>query len=507
MDNLKILILDDEERVRDEIEEYLEEKNFEIFKAGRYPDAIKIIHQKQIDIAVLDIKLPNKKNGLDALAEIKEISPTTEVIMISGHGDMNSVIEAMRKGAIDYFQKPVKGSEIYKSIEKTKRFLKLNKELLEAKNSIDTLSQRLFSNMGHKFIGKSKKINLVREMMNKVAQFDTNVLITGESGTGKELVAHGIHYLSQRHKKPFHSVNCSAIPESLFESEFFGHKKGAFTGANEDKPGWFEIANNGTLFLDEIGDMPLAQQAKLLRILEYKKVSKVGSREILDVDVRVIAASNQELEKMSHDKKFRLDLYYRLSTFIIDIPPLRERYEDIPVLLDEFIRIYSEKIGKKIKGYSPEVVPHLSRHQFPGNIRELRNMTERAIIICEGPILQKEHFILNNNLNQTQNQYIPVNTQEENTKKFLQEKYYDNNSIVSPPIEMPTQPEEEHSIKKQESWDLEQIEKEIVLKAMEKANNNKSKAAKLLKISWQALDRRLKKYTDSDLPDKKDNKK
>lgn len=487
MDNLKILILDDEQRVRDEIEEFLEIREFEIFSAGNRETALDIVRNNNIDIAILDIKLPKGVSGLDVLSEIREISPSTEVIMISGHGDMTSVIEAMRRGAIDYFPKPFRLIDISKSIEKTKRFLKLNKELKEAKGTVDTLSQRLFSNIGHKFIGNSPKMHKVREMMNKVAQFDTNVLITGESGTGKELVAHGIHYLSQRFKKTFHSVNCSAIPESLFESEFFGHKKGAFTGANEDKPGWFEIANDGTLFLDEIGDMPLVQQAKLLRILENKKVSKVGSRKVMDVDVRVIAASNQELEQMSQENKFRLDLYFRLSTFIIEIPPLRERFEDIPLLLSEFIKTNSEKIGKTIKGYDEEVVPHLQSYNFPGNVRELRNMIERAVILCDGDVLRKEHFRLPMK-NFDSGRFTPVNTQINNFPTSSQ-PVEPANENAKPSKVIPIGEESQEEI-----LDLTQIEIEVITKAMAKTNNNKAKAAKLLNITWQALDRRLKKY-------------
>jgi transcriptional regulator with PAS, ATPase and Fis domain len=258
-----------------------------------------------------------------------------------------------------------------------------------------------------------------------------------------------------RKKQFFHSVNCSAVPETLFESEFFGHKKGAFTGAIDSKAGWFEIANNGSLFLDEIGDMPIGQQAKLLRVLEERSVSRVGSRDKINVDVRVIAASNQALEKMSYEKKFRLDLYHRISTFVIHLPPLRERKEDIPLIFKHFVDLYSEKLGKKIKTIEPEITKELVRYSFPGNIRELRNMVERALIISDNGVLKLSDFQIGRQ---------------------------DGASII-----------EEHS-GTQMVWDLEDAEKRLIKKALEKSNNNKSKAAELLKISWQSLDRRLKKF-------------
>jgi transcriptional regulator with PAS, ATPase and Fis domain len=262
--------------------------------------------------------------------------------------------------------------------------------------------------------------------------------------------------MSNRSKQFFHSVNCSAIPESLFESEFFGHKKGSFTGAIDSKAGWFEIANKGTLFLDEIGDMPLSQQAKLLRVLEERHVSRVGSREKIKVDVRVVAASNQELMKMSQEKDFRLDLYHRIGSFIIDLPPLRERREDIPLLINHFINYYITNLGKEIKKIDPMIEKELSKYSFPGNIRELRNMVERAIIISENGTLALSDFQLGN-----------------------------ASTIIEPTIELPT-----HEM----IWDLEVAEKKLITQALERSNNNKSKTAELLNISWQSLDRRLKKF-------------
>jgi transcriptional regulator with PAS, ATPase and Fis domain len=297
-------------------------------------------------------------------------------------------------------------------------------------------------------------------MVKVAASPNTSVLILGESGTGKELVAHGIHYLSKRNKQTFYSVNCSAVPETLFESEFFGHKKGSFTGAMEEKAGWFEIANKGTLFLDEISDMPLSQQAKLLRVLEERKVSKVGSHQMIDVDVRVIAASNRHLEQMANENKFRLDLYHRLSIFTFEIPPLRERKSDIPMLLDYYTRQYAKIMEKKITGIDTTAVELLTEHPFPGNVRQLKNMIEKAVILCDGPVLTVDHF----------------------DKKQLDKPAYNHSES---PVEVTNN---------SEVFDLEENEKQLILKALKLSDNNKAKASAMLNITWQALDRRLKKF-------------
>ncbi|MCD4698122.1 MAG: sigma-54 dependent transcriptional regulator [Bacteroidales bacterium] len=456
MEKVRILVVDDEQRVRDEIAEFLVENKYHVFKAAAPSEAFRTLEKEDVHIIILDIKLP-EMDGLTALELIKDKYPDIEVIMISGHGDMSSVIEAMRKGAADFFPKPFRLMDINLAIQRTTRFLNLNFKYKELEKNYSLVSSEIQKSIGHQLIGKSKAMKKVISMMTKVANVEnTTVLITGESGTGKELVARGIHFLSNRSKQYFHSVNCSAIPESLFESEFFGHKKGSFTGAIENKAGWFEIANKGTLFLDEIGDMPLSQQAKLLRVLEERKVSRVGSHDKISVDVRVVAASNQELKKMSSEKNFRLDLYHRIGSFIIDLPPLRERKEDIPVLFKYFIDFYSLSLGKEIKKVDPEIEKELSKYSFPGNIRELRNLIERAIIISENGILQLGDFQLGS-LELSSSEKVVISEGEE-------------------------------------IWDLEVSEMSLIRKALGKVNSNKSKAADLLNISWQSLDRRMKKF-------------
>lgn len=456
MKKLKILIVDDEVRLLQELEEFLGNKKFTVFKALKPSTAFEVLKENKIDILILDIKLP-EMSGIEVLKIVKEQYPEIEVIMVSGHGDMSTVIEAMRFGATDYFPKPFRLLDINNAISRTKRFLELNKELKETKSTVSLLSKKLMQNIGVQILGNSKAVSNLIDMMHKVAKTDnTSVLVLGESGTGKELVAHGIHYLSNRNKNTFYSVNCSAVPESLFESEFFGHKKGSFTGATDDKDGWFEIADTGTLFLDEISDMPLIQQAKLLRVLEERKVNKIGSRKSTNVDVRVIAASNKNLEEMALDNKFRLDLFHRLSIFVIEIPPLRDRKEDIPILLDYYVKFYSQQMGSQIKTTDPQVLEMFKNYDFPGNIRELKNMIERAVILCEDEVLSNKHFRLNNN--------GAINKVKANSNQI------DDNNL-----------------------DLEYNIKSVIIKALEKTNNNKSKAAELLNITWQALDRRIKK--------------
>ncbi len=463
---LSILVVDDEKRVVDEIVEFLKGRKYKAFSSTTPETGLDILKSNDIDIVILDIKMPGM-DGLEMLKKIKELKPLTEVIMISGHGDMSTVIEAMRLGASDYFQKPFRLIDINNAITRTKRFLALNEELKSAKENLDFLSAKLLENIGSQLIGKSPSLKNMLAMMQKVAQTDnTSVLILGESGTGKELVAHGIHYLSRRNRNTFYSVNCSAIPESLFESEFFGHKKGAFTGALNDKEGWFEIADKGTLFLDEISDMPLDQQAKLLRVLEERKVSKVGSRESKKVDVRVIAASNKNLEALTHENKFRLDLFHRLSIFVIEIPPLRHRKEDIPLLLDYYVKIYANRMGKNISGVDDSVVNKLMSYDFPGNVRELRNFVERAVIMCDEGLLTEEHFIINGGEQSSRQNIVTAS---------------DKQSVAIDTDE-------------EETLNLEENEKRLIKRALEISNYQKSKAAGLLGITWQALDRRMKRF-------------
>lgn len=454
IDNLRILILDDEKLVRDELVEFLNDPNFHVFKAGSPSEAFDIMDTNEIHIAIIDVNLP-EMSGLDVLEKIKENYPEIEVIMISGYSEMDSVIHSMRLGASDFFTKPFRLRDVENAIERTKKFVHLNKTLNEVKRNYSIISKEFYQAMGYEIIGESPQMKNLINLISKVAKTEnTSVLITGESGTGKELVARAIHYLSKRKDNCFYAVNCSAIPETLFESEFFGHTKGAFTGASDTKTGWFEAANRGTLFLDEIGDMQLNLQTKFLRVLEERKIRKVGSNIEIPFDTRIIAATNQNLEDLYSQKDFRLDLYHRISSFIIHLEPLRNRKEDIPLLLDHFVKYFNRSMGKNINEIDEAVIRRMLEYEFPGNVRELRNMVERAVIICDMNKLTLSHFQLSH--------------PKEGKKKF--------------------------NFQTEEILDLELVEKNCIVKALERSNNNKSKAADLLNITWQSLDRRIKKY-------------
>jgi DNA-binding NtrC family response regulator len=448
MNKLNVLIVDDEQIYRDEVAEFLDGSECNTFKAGSPSEAMTVLSESDIDLMFLDIKLP-ETDGLSFLKTIKEKFPELEVIMITGHGNMENVIEALRLGAIDFINKPFGTLEIRSALERSKRFLDLNHKLAKAELNYDTTSQKLRKIFGHEIIGKSSAIKNALDLVKRVSETDdTSVLITGNTGTGKELIAGGIHHLSSRSSNLFYDVNCSAVPENLFESEFFGHVKGAFTGAVENKAGWFEIANNGTLFLDEIGDMPLNQQIKLLRVLEERKIRRIGSHKDIKVNVRVIAATNKNLKKLISDNKFREDLYHRISTFTIHAEPLKKRKEDIPLLLDYFVESFAGKMRKNIIKIEENIISRLQNYNFPGNIRELKNMVEKAVIMCDGSTLQTKHFSLG------------------------------SSTVIG-----------ENSA----TLDLNEVEKQTIRKALS-LTSMKSEAAKLLNITHQSLNRKLKKY-------------
>lgn len=452
--NLHILILDDEKLVQDEFEMYLREPNFILFKSGCPSEAFNIIKHSEIDIVILDIYLP-EMDGFAVLDRIKKEYPDIEVIMISGSNEVESVINSMRLGAIDFFTKPFCFEDVERAIERTRKFVGLTRRLKETQHSFSIIHKEFQKRLGCEIIGDSPQIKNLIHLIGKVAQTEnTSVLITGESGTGKELVARAIHYLSSRKNNCFYAVNCSAIPETLFESEFFGHTKGAFTGASETKTGWFEAANKGTLFLDEIGDMQLRLQTKFLRVLEDRKIRKIGSNVEIPFDARIIAATNQNIDSLFLGKGFRQDLYHRLSSFVINIDPLRNRKGDIALLINYFVGYFSDMMGKSINEVDEIVLHRMLEYDFPGNVRELKNMVERAVILCDTNKLTLRHFQFSG--------------------KDCKTSY--NSELI------------------EEELDLQKIERKCIIRALKKANYNKSKAAGLLRISWQSLDRRIKKH-------------
>jgi DNA-binding NtrC family response regulator len=452
---LQILILDDDPGIRQDLSGFFVGQGATVFEAGLPSEALAILERHDLDVAIVDLKLP-EMDGLEVLKRIKAAWPDIEVIMITGHGDTRSIVEAMQLGAFDFFAKPFRLFDIQAAIERTQKFVAIQQRLKTAEFNYALVMRELQQELQHPLIGESPANKAILELMAKVAQAETtSVLITGESGTGKGLVARGIHALSPRKAAYFCEVNCSAIPESLFESELFGHKKGAFTGASEDRAGYVEAAHKGTLFLDEIGDMPLTYQVKLLKVIEDKTVKRLGAQKELTVDIRVISATNQDLDEQVRQKRFRLDLLHRLNTFVIHLTPLRDRPDDIPLLLDYYVNIFARKLRKPVHGVEPDVVAAALHYSFPGNIRELKNLVERAVILCDGGRLTTRH-------------------------------------LMFPPERI--SPEEKITASGPELFNLEQLIKTTIQQAMGTTDGNKSKAARLLGLSRQALDRRLEKY-------------
>jgi two-component system nitrogen regulation response regulator NtrX len=372
----RILIVDDEPAIQSTLRGVLEDEGYRVTAVGSGDDALATLADEAPDLVFLDIWMPGR-DGLTTLAEIKRLRPEAAVVMISGHGTIETAVKATRLGAYDFIEKPL-------SLEKT--LLTVTRALdharLERENA--TLRQRLQQRW--EIIGDSPAIRRLREQIGTAAPSNGRVLIEGENGSGKELVARAIHALSARRDRPFVEVNCAAIPEELIESELFGHERGAFTGAVSRRRGKFEAADGGTLFLDEIGDMSLKTQAKVLRALEEQAFERVGGRETIKVDVRVIAATNRDLTTLV-GQEFREDLYYRLNVIPIEVPPLRVRKEDIPVLIDHFIRIVCAENGKRSKVLSGEALAYFLAYDWPGNVRELRNMVERLVIMAPGDVI------------------------------------------------------------------------------------------------------------------------
>ena len=448
---IEILILDDEKQFTEELYEFFQNSGFKSFEANTVREARKILNNHKIDLLILDVRLPGV-NGLDILKDVRIQFPSIEVIVVSAHGDMDTVIKAIRLGAFDYLRKPFRHIDIQIAIERTQKFLQLQQKItqMEEKNSL--ISKTLEEKIDRQFIGVSPQILEVFEQAITAANYHVaNVLITGESGTGKENIARIIHYSSVRKDHVFCAVNSSSITESLLESEFFGHKKGSFTGAIIDKMGFFEVCNQGTLFLDEIADMPLNLQAKILRATEEKVITRVGDTNPIYTDFRIISATNHDIDKSVKKNKFRLDLFHRLNTLHIHIPALRERPEDIKPLLIHFVDFYTTKFNKANLRIEKEVFKTLAEYDFPGNVRELRNMTERAVILCKGNVLGINDF----------------------------------------PIKLQKDPMSESQI---DSVNLKSHEINLIRKALQNCKYNQKAAADILGITRDALIRKMKKH-------------
>lgn len=434
-----ILIVDDEKNVTKLLDKVFKKEGYVTHIASSGKEALDILNEHYVDVVVTDIKMP-EMNGIELLSEIKKIDSSINVILITAFATVETAIEALKMGAKDYIVKPFKLEDV---------LLSVNNVVGNNEKSDDDNSTQDY------FTSKSVKMDKVIDLIKQVADSKTTIMIYGETGTGKELAAKAIYSLSDRKDKPFIKVNCAAIPETLLESELFGYEKGAFTGANISKPGRFELADGGTIFLDEIGDITPLMQVKLLRVLQEREFERLGGTKTIKVDVRIIAATNKDLSEMVKKEKFRQDLYYRLNVVPIKLPPLKERREDIPLLVEYFLLKSSSISGKSKKNMSQEAVEKLMYYNWPGNIRELENVIERCVVIKHGELIELEDLP----------EYI-ISYKEDNEETVS----YKLNSAV------------------------DTAERETILKTLKECNGNKTKASEVLGISRRSLHRKIIKY-------------
>jgi two-component system NtrC family response regulator len=450
MNNYSILVIDDEKTQREILSGFLSKKGYNVYTAESGTKGLNIIKEINVDIILSDYKMPGM-TGLDVLKEVSQINPEISFVIITAYGTIENAVKAMRLGAVDYISKPVNLEELellLNRIVENKNLISENrllKEQLQLKNKISAI------------ISNSSKMQDVINLAYLSAKSRATILITGENGTGKELIAKAIHYISSRRDKPFIAINIPALSESLLESELFGHEKGSFTGADKLKKGRFELADGGTLFLDEIGDISSSTQIKILRVLQEHQFERVGGSELINVDVRIIAATNQELEKKIQSGTFREDLYYRLNVVTIKIPPLRERKEDIPPLIEHFIEMYCKENNRDKLEISKEAFDMLMKFNYPGNIRELENVIERAVVLTRGDIITLTD--------------LPIQV-----RGFKEE-------LSRPVLGKATLPEQ-----------VQTVEKELIYKALNESSGNQTLAGKLLGISERNLRYKLKKY-------------
>lgn len=450
----RLLIVDDEENMRHMLQVMLQKAGYVVQTAADGVEALEQIAKQDFDFVLCDLRMPNM-DGMTFLEKSRQTHPDQTVIMMSAYGTIDTALEAMMIGAYDYVSKPFKQDEVLLTLKKAEERERLKRENVELQNRLRKIEQKYsFGNI----VARSEAMAHVFELVEKVAKHKTTVLITGESGTGKDLIAKTMHFNGNRASVPMVSINCGSIPENLLESELFGYKKGAFTDAVKDKPGLFDEADGGTIFLDEIGELPFSLQVKLLRVLQEEEISPLGSTVSKKIDVRVIAATSRDLQKEVDEGRFREDLFYRINVMKIHLPPLRERRGDIPLLVGYFINLFNQKLEKDIEGLSSQAMPILMAYSWPGNIRELENVIERAILLGKG------RWITPTDLPQ---------------------------SITS--VRHPSSsdaPEHTLSIKKASKT----LERDLIQKALELTEGNRSKAAKILEISRPILISKIKQY-------------
>lgn len=449
-----ILVIEDKESMAAMLKETLESEGYKVVSAGDGLEGINYLKEGKIDLVLTDLKLP-RKDGIEVLTASKEENQLRPVIIMTAYGSVETAVEAMKGGAVDFIAKPFDTDHLLMLIKRA-----IETQRLTTENIL--LKEEFASKLGlPRIIGKSEKITNVAQIVQKVAPTKTTVLLIGESGTGKELFARALHNLSNRKEYPFIPINCAAIPRDLLESELFGHEKGSFTSADTKKLGKFELGDRGTIFLDEIGDLDLVLQSKLLRAIESGEIERVGAVKAVHVDVRIVAASNKDLERAVEEKKFREDLFYRLNVFPIRIPPLRERKEDIPLLVEYFIKKYCLEIKTSLKGISKEALAILMNCFWKGNVRELENAIERAVILCDGDTIAPEHFIIDR-------QFGPV----------LSEK--------PEPSEVTLGSVSKEATRKAES--------QRIIDVLGETKGNKTRAAEILQVSYKTLLTKIKEY-------------
>ncbi|MBM4294540.1 MAG: sigma-54-dependent Fis family transcriptional regulator [Deltaproteobacteria bacterium] len=382
----QILVIDDDKAMRDACFQTMTRQGYQVEVAANARQGLSTLERATFDVILLDLVMPDM-DGLEALKKIKTLDPEVEVIIITGYGTIQSAVESIKSGAFHFLSKPFVPEDLRNLVGRALEKRRLDLENLYLRQELKSKEDRAI------LVYESESMKRILDMVTRVAPTDSTVLITGESGTGKGLVAHKIHHLSHRNRRPFITVDCGTLVETLFESELFGHVKGSFTGADSNKIGKFEMSQNGTLFFDEISNISLEVQAKLLRAVEERKISKVGSHRVITVDVRILAATNKDLARAIKDGTFREDLFYRLNVVLIQMPPLRERKSDIPLLVNHFLDKYNIKVRKNIRGISPEAMDLLVRHDWPGNVRELENTVERLVVLSHGPYLEPADMV------------------------------------------------------------------------------------------------------------------
>ncbi|MFH1117974.1 MAG: sigma-54 dependent transcriptional regulator [Pseudomonadota bacterium] len=447
----KILVVDDEPSQRKMLQANLSLDGYKVFEAEDGSDAIARVSDEFYDLILMDNRM-SQIDGIEALKEIKKISPGIPVIIITAHASVETAVEALQAGAHDYLTKPLDIDELRIKVQQSLEFWRLKEENILQKRRIENLFD------ASKIVGRSQAMKAVLERVAMVAPSSTSVLILGESGTGKELIANAIHQGSGRSDKRFIKVNCAALPETLLESELFGHERGAFTGAVARRPGRFELADGGSIFLDEIGEMTPATQAKLLRVLQEREFEPLGSTKTVKVDIRIIAATNRNLEEEVKRGAFREDLFYRLNVVPVDLPPLRERREDIPLLIDHFLNVYNERNKRNLQGFHPRALDALMRYAWPGNIRELENVVERSVIL-------------------TREDYVPFSELPEAIRGAGDDPLYKE-------IRDGIRP----------GMTIKEMERELIVKTLEDNDGNRTRTARVLGITRRTLQHKLKEY-------------